>query len=110
MLRLIRCEEYLYPLNYETIGYYDIFILFIIKREKILRNPYESSYILVESRLAIASVPSGSKMYRTSAVRKIHSVLHAALKNRVYVVHFAGEIYTLISKSYTNIYIILIKY
>ena len=44
----------------------------------------------------MAGVPSRSKMYRTSATCEIHSILHVAQKNKVYVVHFANEVYTLI--------------
>lgn len=43
----------------------------------------------------IAGVPSRSKMYRTSAVSDVHSVLHVGQKNRVYIVYFAEEIYIL---------------
>jgi len=43
-----------------------------------------------------AGVPSRSKMYRTSATSDLHSVLHFAQKNKLYCIHFAEKIYTLI--------------
>ena len=46
----------------------------------------------------IAGVPSRSKMYRTSAAADLHSVLHFAQKNKVYAVHFAEKIYTLVRR------------
>ncbi len=37
----------------------------------------------------MASVSSGSKMYRTSAAREIHVALHFGQKSRMYIVNFA---------------------
>jgi hypothetical protein len=44
----------------------------------------------------MAGVPSRIKMYRTSAISNVHSVLHFAQKNKVYTLHFAKDIYILL--------------
>jgi hypothetical protein len=45
----------------------------------------------------MAGVPSRSKMYRTSAISGVYSVLHFAQKNSVYTVHLAKDIYILLA-------------
>ncbi len=49
------------------------------------------------SGFAMAGVPSRNKMYRTSAFSDVHAAVHFAQKTRVYTVHFANDIYTLLS-------------
>jgi hypothetical protein len=46
---------------------------------------------------AMAGVPSRNKMYRTSAFSHVHAAVHFAQKTRVYTVHFAKDMYTLLS-------------
>jgi hypothetical protein len=58
-----------------------------------LRTPFSSTWVTSVSN---SRYPSRSEMYRTSAASDLHSVLHFAQKNKVYSVHFAEKIYTLI--------------
>ena len=57
---------------------------------------FELSYSYIGAGFPTAGVPSRSKMYRTSTTSDLHSVLHFAQKNKVYCVHFAEKIYTLV--------------
>jgi hypothetical protein len=68
------------------------------------KNSSDLSSVVLSTVFPIAGVTNKSKMYRTFAASDLRSDLHFAQKNKMYAIHFAKKIYTLILKPH-NLYV-----